>query len=165
VEAAPITQPRTSSTVSSRIPTGVAALAVTAIGLALGLHVGLTVDGAQADDESMYGLLPWLLYPGVIAIIAVRTHAEMLVTGLAAVVPIAAFATTYDRLAEMGIGVPLWYAALILVGITAASSVARRRGPIRTLASLVVGAVAVVAFASICISLLLIMPMNSAPGI
>lgn len=163
MDAAPIIGPTTPPTVEARIPTAVAALAITALGIVLGIHAGLTVAGARESDGSMFRLLPWLVYPGVVGIIAVRTRSEMLVAGLGAVVPIATFATMYDRLAEMGIGVPLWYGALLLVGISAASYFARRRGLIWTPAALGAGIVAVVGFAFISVSLVSMGPILRAP--
>lgn len=130
--------------VAQTFPSSVVIIAIAALALGLGLHVGVWVNTARPEDASILGLIPWLAFPGIVAAIAVRSRVEMLATGVAAAVPVAMFATLYgaDRVRDMGLGVPLGYATLILISVAAASWFARRPGPQWLIGAMVGGGVA-----------------------
>lgn len=102
-----------------------------AFALGLGIHVGVWVNTARAEDDSILFLIPWLAYPGVVAALAVRSGVEKLAIGLAVAIPVATFAVIYgaERVRDMGGGVFLGYATFLLMSIGVASRFARRPGP------------------------------------
>ena len=71
-----------------------------------------------------------LAYPGIVASIAVRSRVELLATGFAVVVPVAVFGLLYRSggMENVGLGVLLGYAILILISVLVASRLARRPG-------------------------------------
>jgi hypothetical protein len=118
------------SIVGPSFPTPLAVVAIAALALGLGVHVGVWVNTARPEDDSILGLIPWLAYPGVVAAIAVRSRVAMLAIGVAVALPVAMFATLYgpDRTREMGIGVLLFYVVLLVISLSTASWFARRPG-------------------------------------
>ena len=123
-------------------PTAFAAIGVLAV--TLGTHVSIWVDAAREGDNSILGVVPWLVYPGIAATVAVRSRVELLAIGVAAFLPVAVFGLFYgpDRVQSMGIGVPLGYATLIVISVVAASHFARRRGLRGAIAAIFVGGAA-----------------------
>lgn len=121
------------------IPRALAAIGLLAV--AFGAHIFIWVDNARVNDNSILGVVPWLLYPGTVAAIAVRSRVELLAIGVAAILPVAVFGLVGpDRVQSMGIGVPLGYATLIWISAMAASLVADRRGSGGAIAAVFVGA-------------------------
>ncbi len=121
------------------IPRALAAIGLLAV--ALGAHIFIWVDTAREGDNSIFGVVPWLMYPGIVAAVAVRSRVELLAIGFAAILPVAAFGLLGpDRVQSMGFGVPLGYAILIWISAMAASLVADRRGRGGAIAAVFVGA-------------------------
>ena len=142
------------------LPTLRAVAAVSLLAVAFGIHIYIWVDTAREGDNSILGIVPWLLYPGIVAAIAVRSRVEVLAIGLGAVLPVAGFGLFgSDRLQAMGIGVPLGYAALIAISVVAASHFARRRGIGGVIAALLLGAATFpLAFGIVVLFLLFVPP-------
>jgi hypothetical protein len=127
--------------VSQDLPNAKALAAISVLAVAFGIHIFIWVDNARVNDNSILGVVPWLLYPGIVAAIAVRSRVELLAIGVAAILPVAAFGLFgLERLQSMGIGVALGYATLIWISAMAASLVADRRGAGGAIAAVFVGA-------------------------
>lgn len=149
---------RTSEVVPQNLPSLVAVLAVGLLALTLGVRVFVWVDNVRPDDWSILGLLPWLAYPGIAAAIAVRSRVQWLATSLAALVPVTAFSLLFglDRVRAMGPGVPLGYAALILISVGVACRFARRPGLRGSIAAILGGAAAFVLACGVTLVVLLL---------
>jgi hypothetical protein len=146
MESVQVPEARTSEVVPRNLPSLLAILAVGLLAISLGVRIFVWVDNARPDDWSILGIVPWLAYPGIVAAIAVRSRVRWLATGVAALGPIPAFALPFgvDRTSEMGPGVSLGYAALILISVVVASRFARRRGLRGSIAAVLGGAAAFV---------------------
>ncbi len=95
--------------VAQDVPTSRALAAISLLAAAFGIHIFFWVDNAWVNDNSILWVVPWLLYPGIVAAIAVRSRIELLAIGVAAILPAAAFGLFgFERLQAMGIGCGTW---------------------------------------------------------
>ena len=134
----------TRAVVTESLPSPSALLGIASIALLLGVRVFIWVDGARANDNSILGLVPWLLYPGIVAAIAVRSRVQWLAIGVAAIVPDATFAILFgrERVEAMGPVVLPAYVALLLISLLTATRFAHRRGWFGVIAAAAGGAAA-----------------------
>jgi hypothetical protein len=135
---------RTRAEVTQSLPSPSALLAIGSIAALLGVRVFIWVDTARENDNSILGLVPWLLYPGIVAVIAARSRVERLAIGVAAIVPVAMFAVLYgrERVEATGLAVWLAYVALLLISVSEATRIARRPGWPGVIAAIAGGAAA-----------------------
>jgi hypothetical protein len=132
----------TRAVVTQNLPSPSALLGIASIAILLGVRVFIWVDTARENDNSILGLVPWLVYPGIVAAIAVRSRVERPAIGVAAIVPVAVFGILFGRERVEATGLPVLsaYVALLLISVWAASRLARRRGWLGVIAAMIGGA-------------------------
>lgn len=135
-------------------PTAVA-IVVLVFGLQVATSFAIGKFGLLDPVSRYLGLgvwIPWLAYPGLVAVVAVRSRSELAVTAVAMLLPALPVAAYFvsSRFQLTDSIVPLAVAAGVFAGTWAGTSLMRADGPMRAAIGLViaggVGGVVVVVF-------------------